>query len=144
MPDISMCLNKKCKKRNTCYRFIAEPDRWQSYGGFNEKDCEHYIKIEKEVRMQEKFGKHLTIILKRMCKAVGADFSKVKFKSQNWFKKYKWTEEEEDKFRVWLVNYIYTNTDARKEFLAIPLKNKKRIKNAVSMFLMSYGWVYKK
>jgi hypothetical protein len=35
MPDISMCSNKKCKQRKTCYRFTARPSiPWQSYGSF--------------------------------------------------------------------------------------------------------------
>lgn len=31
MPDITMCLNKECTKKETCYRFIAKPSPWQSY-----------------------------------------------------------------------------------------------------------------
>ena len=47
MPDISMCANKKCKKKLTCYRYIAKPSYYQSYSSFNERDCEYYIKINK-------------------------------------------------------------------------------------------------
>jgi hypothetical protein len=33
--DISMCENKTCKKRESCYRFTAKPSsHWQSYGTF--------------------------------------------------------------------------------------------------------------
>ena len=50
MPDISMCDNKTCPLRNTCYRFIAKADPWrQAYGEFKWKSeeegnvtCEHY------------------------------------------------------------------------------------------------------
>ena len=49
-PDISMCKNKTCPLRMTCYRFTAKPDPWQqAYGEFkwNEDNegnvtCEHY------------------------------------------------------------------------------------------------------
>ena len=49
-PDISMCDNKTCPLRNTCYRFIAEPNPYrQSYGDFRWKSeeegkvtCDHY------------------------------------------------------------------------------------------------------
>jgi hypothetical protein len=35
MPDISMCKDKNCPKRDTCYRFTAKPTMdWQSYGDF--------------------------------------------------------------------------------------------------------------
>jgi hypothetical protein len=31
MPDIAMCKNKACPKRETCYRFTATPSYRQSY-----------------------------------------------------------------------------------------------------------------
>lgn len=34
MPDISMCRNKKCPLKDSCYRFRAMPSRHQSYGMF--------------------------------------------------------------------------------------------------------------
>jgi len=37
MPDITMCKNKKCKKKDKCYRFTAEPSEYrQSYAEFKE------------------------------------------------------------------------------------------------------------
>jgi len=46
MPDISMCTNKKCKIRLTCYRFTAIPYKHlQSYAEFKAKDCEYYWSI---------------------------------------------------------------------------------------------------
>ena len=52
MPDISMCLNKKCELRKKCYRFTAEPSQYrQSYANFKPEKkgeiiiCEHQIKI---------------------------------------------------------------------------------------------------
>jgi hypothetical protein len=43
-PDISMCDNKKCKRRKKCYRFTAEPsEHMQSYFlNMKEKDCEYF------------------------------------------------------------------------------------------------------
>jgi hypothetical protein len=47
MPDITMCKDKKCKKRNTCMRFTSVPDKYgQSYfvGKVKGKDrCDYYI-----------------------------------------------------------------------------------------------------
>ena len=49
MPDISMCSNMKCEKRNTCYRFLATPTpNWQTYGVFKPDDkgeCEYYWEV---------------------------------------------------------------------------------------------------
>jgi hypothetical protein len=46
MPDIAMCLNNKCPKRTTCYRFMAEPnDIRQSYADFKPNEdgkCDYY------------------------------------------------------------------------------------------------------
>lgn len=56
MPDISMCENINCKKRKSCYRYLAKPDEyWQSYALFNSEgtqSCQHYwrINIKKETR----------------------------------------------------------------------------------------------
>lgn len=43
MADITMCTNKKCTLKNTCYRFNAIPNiNWQSYSLFHENNCEYY------------------------------------------------------------------------------------------------------
>lgn len=34
-PDIALCRNQDCPLNNTCYRFLAKPNKdWQSYGDF--------------------------------------------------------------------------------------------------------------
>ena len=51
MADISMCEGKGCENRVNCYRFLAKPDRFQSYGLFEEqmKDgkCNWYWEVNK-------------------------------------------------------------------------------------------------
>ena len=44
MPDISMCMNKECPKKNKCYRYMAVPNPFrQSYADFGkELPCDHY------------------------------------------------------------------------------------------------------
>jgi len=42
MPDIEMCQNKKCKDKETCYRYKAKPSERQGYAEFSEKNCEYY------------------------------------------------------------------------------------------------------
>jgi len=42
MPNISMCKNKKCKDKETCYRYKATPDKDQLYADFTQKYCEYY------------------------------------------------------------------------------------------------------
>jgi len=38
MPDITMCINDKCRKRVKCYRFMAKPGNRQSMGHFDESN----------------------------------------------------------------------------------------------------------
>ena len=45
MPDISMCLNKSCPARKSCFRYIAKPNDFkQSYSHFEQVDgeCAHF------------------------------------------------------------------------------------------------------
>jgi len=44
MADITMCVGTKCSKKDTCYRFTAEPSSIQSYGAFYElEDCDMWL-----------------------------------------------------------------------------------------------------
>lgn len=49
MPDITMCTNWMCKKRNHCYRFKAVPNEfWQAYSEFplnEDGSCDWYMKL---------------------------------------------------------------------------------------------------
>ncbi len=56
MPDISMCQDRDCPKRQSCYRFRAVPDGMrQSYMLVKyENGCEYFLKIWPESNLQEK------------------------------------------------------------------------------------------
>lgn len=63
MPDITMCEDKKCPKKDTCYRFLAEPTPcWQPYfvnSPRKGKNCEYYWWhdwLTKEKKKEEKDG----------------------------------------------------------------------------------------
>jgi hypothetical protein len=88
-------------------------------------------------------NKYLKIILTEMCQAVGADFDKIDFKSENWFWKYTWTTQAENDFIDWLVNYLVKTKEARQMLMAFPSKNPRDIKNAANQFVMNYGWMTK-
>lgn len=43
MPDISMCINKDCTRRASCYRYTVKPSEYmQSYMNPDQRDCRHY------------------------------------------------------------------------------------------------------
>lgn len=63
MPDITMCANKTCPNRKNCYRFMAIPDKYQSYSGFipkldkNKKwiDCDYFdmVRMTDKIRPEK-------------------------------------------------------------------------------------------
>ena len=85
-------------------------------------------------------NKYIEEVLREMCKRVGADFDKIDFKKEDWFMEYIWTDDQEDSFKIWMVDYLYNNTKARNEILEYTSKNKKRIRKAAAEFLVNYGW----
>ena len=46
MNDITKCEGNNCPQKESCYRFLAKPDRLQSYSAFDEirtpEKCEYY------------------------------------------------------------------------------------------------------
>lgn len=88
----------------------------------------------------ETFGKHLSIILKKMCSTVGADYNAIDFKAHDWFRKYKWTCAEEKDFEKWLTDYIYKNKEARLELCDRRIINKSWCLKVAKEFTFMYGW----
>lgn len=56
MPDISMCLNHSCKKRKSCYRYLATPHpTYQAYSDFDySKDNCYWPTKQKKVKLSKK------------------------------------------------------------------------------------------
>ncbi len=54
MPDITLCMNQECPKKESCYRFMAIPDVLQSYASFpGGEDCDHFMPIEEGMRVKD-------------------------------------------------------------------------------------------
>jgi hypothetical protein len=48
MPDITMCVNSTCPKREQCYRYMAEPGWRQAFAMFTPDEdgrCVHFLEI---------------------------------------------------------------------------------------------------
>ena len=62
MADITKCTAKNCKIKDTCHRYTAYDDMYQSYANFNndkevndKKECDNYLKgRKKEVEVNER------------------------------------------------------------------------------------------
>lgn len=85
---------------------------------------------------------HLHKILKKMCEVAGVDYKSVDFKDDFWFTEHTWTQQQEDAFKRWLIDYLNNNSEARKEILAFP-NWKGQVEKAVNMFVFQYGWTTK-
>jgi len=89
------------------------------------------------------FCDSLNVILKEMCKRVGAKYKNIDFNSNDWYKQYNWSKDEEQLFKRWLIDYLYKNEKARKELMTITIKDRNNCKEAATWFLFQYGWTYK-
>lgn len=53
MADITMCDDKKCPKKESCFRYKAKASKWQSWfleSPRKNETCEYYMKEEKDER----------------------------------------------------------------------------------------------
>jgi hypothetical protein len=91
------------------------------------------------------FGVYFTDVLKEMCRRVGAKYEEIDFSSDDWYLKYTWTKNEQDKFIEWFAKYL-RNMGPRRELCAFPSlvrTEPQRIKFA-SQFISEFGWAIKK
>ena len=89
-------------------------------------------------------NKYIKEILLKQCKIVKADYNKIDFKKEDWYWDYRWTEQQELEFKLWLIDYIKTNKEARNELMTIPSNNKHFLNKFADQFSLNYGWKTKK
>lgn len=68
MPDITMCKNETCKKKEDCYRFTATPSRFQSYSNFQygkDGECDDFWKIHNTTECKESKDSDVTKLLEK-------------------------------------------------------------------------------
>ena len=85
---------------------------------------------------------YLVPILKEMCSRVNADYNKIDFKEEEWFREYTWTQEQEKTFTQWLADYLHCNKEVRKLFNILH-NSKKKCREAAVEFVWFCGWVTK-
>lgn len=59
MPDITMCLSHDCEKKEQCYRYRADPSKYnQAYWDFKTQqdgECKFFQPLTQTVKLGEKF-----------------------------------------------------------------------------------------
>lgn len=83
---------------------------------------------------------HMHVILANMCQYVGANYSEIDFKRDNWYRKYSWTEQSKNHFGKWLSNYIYYMKGAQRELYDRSHMKKSDCEKTAAMFIWLYGW----
>lgn len=91
--------------------------------------------------MKELNKEQVIEILRKQCEFVGADFEKIfkhfiedKKMPKNWYLKYEWDIETENKFKDWLMKYLL-----KKRISIIKIMAKKH----ADMWAFCYGWKIK-
>ncbi len=74
-----------------------------------------------------------------MCSRVRIDYNQINFRD-NWYLEHVWSKEQEEDFTKWLTEYLFKNTQARKEIMSNSYKNKNTCKQTAKEFIWNYGW----
>ena len=83
--------------------------------------------------------KHTNIILEKMFSYVGEKYTPEYVKQDEWFLNHSWTEEKQDEFISWLIDYL-KNPEARKEVMRFPTKDRKSLEMFSQHFVLNFGW----
>jgi hypothetical protein len=78
-------------------------------------------------------------ILFKMCRMVGSNFYKMNFSETNWFMKYSWTKEQEEKFQIWMTEFL-KRKDVMGHFMLNNRTTKKERGKVVHNFTWHHGW----
>jgi len=92
------------------------------------------------------YSETLITILTEMCERVGANYDEIDFKEDGWYHKYKWTNEEEEDFKKWMINYLYHHPERQRDILtgyAYYHRPKYNIKDYLRGFFFNYTWANK-
>lgn len=86
-----------------------------------------------------RFSKYMDYVLKVMFEVVEADFDSFKF-DERWYCKHEWTEEQQNWFKLWLMNQLVNRKFFRGLFGNCFSTDKNIRERAATMFILNYGW----
>jgi hypothetical protein len=88
-------------------------------------------------------NKQLKEILTEMFLRVNQKFSEDLVKEPDWYLEFTWTEQEQEDFKKWLIEYLKNNKESRYELMSIPNKSQRFLESFANEFLLNYGWKFK-
>lgn len=84
--------------------------------------------------------KYQNYILDHQFLAVGAEMTDEILNKNRWYSLYEWSEEHEAAFEDWMVDYLRSNEEARREIMARPTKARKELMKLAREWSMQFGW----
>lgn len=82
-------------------------------------------------------------ILHEMLSRVGAKFDTFNFSKDQWYLTHEWTEQEQESFKQWLMQFLKSNKLYRQEMMQYPRADLKSLEKIASEFIFQYGWKVK-
>ena len=82
----------------------------------------------------------LVPVLHKMCELVGVDYSVVDFRKDKWNRDHSWTVTQQNEFKEWFTEYVFTNRDARIK-LSFARKDRASCQQFAEIFTISFGWL---
>jgi hypothetical protein len=87
--------------------------------------------------------KYLSIVFQKMCRMIGADFKKIDFNARDWYLQHEWTDEDEKRFRNWLVGYLMKHPSAKQELMENSSAETALVCKWADRFIERFGWKIK-
>lgn len=79
-------------------------------------------------------------VLKAQCRFAKAKFNEIDFSDDKWYSKTTWTGKQEDAFKKWLLNALYTDAKLRNELCEVPIKTKRHLQKVANSWNFMYGF----
>jgi len=81
----------------------------------------------------------MSMILQKMCRKVGANYYKINFSSNDWYRQHQWLREEEEEFQIWMTEFL-KRKDVRGHFRLNSRTTKKERSKVAHDFTWNHGW----
>ena len=88
-----------------------------------------------------KFSNGIEKVLRRLCEYVNASYDEIDFTEEDWYLKYRWSVEDETRFKQELLKDIVKNKEDYKDFIDVSA-SKQKLEKAIDSFILCYGWTY--
>jgi hypothetical protein len=97
--------------------------------------------MNKKVTQLSDLSEGLQVLLKKMFDIVGAPYDLEL--TEGWYSKYQWTEEQEQEFKDFFMEFLTKNPLRKNVFHRHAYRNKREREKTWAQFNLMYGWLLK-